>query len=141
MNYDDELKWRKYHDMRKVYKRIAWQEWHSSKRRIFHSVAKQPFPCFYISAEYCVKMFRWLETGGRQLATMRPPTRRKLDYLYSRYLAIREREPDSPKIDICYRIVNEEAPELFMDGSSAYNFFLDMQKKERLIKKLRGEIP
>jgi hypothetical protein len=68
---------------------------------------------------------------------MRPPTRRKLDHLYSRYLAIREQEPDTPKVDICYRIVKEPAPELFMDGSSAYNFFLDMQKKERLIRKLR----
>ena len=141
MNYDDSLKWRKYHDMRKVYKQCAWQGRHTSKRRVFHAVVKQPFPCYYISAEYCVKMFRWLETGSKQLDTMLPPTRKKLDHLYALFLEAREQEPDTPKIDICYRLVNSEAPELFMTGDSAYNFFLDMQKKERLINKLRGKTP
>jgi hypothetical protein len=140
MNYDDSLKWRKYHDMRKVYKRVAWQEWHTLRRHIFHSVVRQPYPYFYITAEYCVKMFRWKESGNRKIDSMLPPTRRKLEHLYARYLALKEERPDAPKIEICSQIVEEPAPELFMTGDSAYNFYLDMQRKERLLNKLK-EIP
>ena len=136
MTYDDELKWRKYRDMRKVYKRVVWQEWHTLRRRVFQSVVKQPFPCFYISAEYCVKMFRWKESDSRHLHTMQPPTRRKLEYLYARYLEVKGEQPKASKIEICSKIVEEPAPELFMTGDSAYNFYLDMQRKERLLKQL-----
>ena len=51
-------------------------------------------------------------------------------------MEIREAEPDAPKIDICERIVNETAPELYMTGDSAYNFYIDMRKKKRLLDKL-----
>lgn len=137
MNYDDALKWKKYHDMRKVYKMCAWQGWHTTRRRVFNDVVRKPFPCFYISAEYCVKIFHWKESDHPKLLTMRPPTKRMLEYLYNRYLTLKADNPDASKIEICSQIVDEPAPELFMTGDSAYNFYLDMQRKERLLAKLK----
>jgi hypothetical protein len=64
--------------------------------------------------------------------------RKKLDRLYARYAEVRAAEPAMPKIAICERIVNEQAPELYMTGDSAYNFWVDMRKKKRLLDQLKG---
>ena len=125
--------------MRKVYRNICEQEWHNTRRRMFNAVVKKPFPCFYITADYCAKMFRWKERGDMRVDNMRPPTRRMLEHLYKRYLSIREEKPDATIIEICTKIVEEPAPELFMTGDSAYNFYLEMQKRERLINQLKTQ--
>lgn len=136
MRYDDTLKWEKYRDLRKAYKNCLRQGWFTASRRAFAVAVKQPYPSFYITAEYCVKMFRWIESGNPRLEAIRPLTRKKLDHLYARYLELHEQEPNEPKIAICDRIVNEQAPELYMTGDSAYNFYIDMRKKKRLLDKL-----
>ena len=138
MNYDDALKWEKYNDLNRQYRNCMAQGWFTARRRAFAVAVKKPYPSFYITAEYCVKMFRWIESDNPKLKTMLPLTRKKLDHLYARYLEIRKDEPDTPKIDICERIIHETAPELYMTGDSAYNFWVDMRKKKRLLDKLKN---
>lgn len=134
---DDSLKWQKYRDIRKAYKQCVWQGWHNTRRSVFNAVVKKPYPSFYITADYCAKMFRWKERGCGRIESMRPPTRRMLEHLYKRYLEVRKEKPDATIIEICTQIVDEPAPELFMTGDSAYNFYLEMQKREMLLRQLK----
>lgn len=138
MNYDDSLKWQKYRDLDRVYRNCIMQGWFTSRRRVFAVAVKKPYPSFYISADYCAKMIHWMETGSAELSHLLPLMRKKLDRLYERYAEVRAAEPAMPKIAICERIVNEQAPELYMTGDSAYNFWVDMRKKKRLLDQLKG---
>lgn len=135
---DDTLKWRKYEDIVKMKRQCLSQGWFSSIRSVFRVLVKKPFPCFYITAEYTAKMIRWKESGSGKIDAMKPSMRRKFDHLYKRYLELREENPGAPKIEICYVIVNEPAPELFMSRDSAYNFYLDMKKRKRLLNELKN---
>ena len=139
MNYDDELKWNKYRDLCEVYKNLLRQSWFPTKRRAFSVAVKKAYPSFYITADYCAKMFRWIESDNPRLKSMMPLTRKKLDYLHARYIEIHLDNPELSKIEICERIVNERAPELYMTGDSAYNFYIDMRKKKLLLDQLKVE--
>ena len=135
---DDSLRMQKYEDICKMKRMLLWQGRFCSELAVFRALVRKPFPRFYITPEYCAKMFRWMDTGDARIGRMKPSKRRMLGHLHARYLAMKAENPGMTKIEICYVIVHEQAPELYMSHYSAYDFYLLMKKRKRLLDELKN---
>lgn len=128
-------RWRKYYDLRENFKTAISEREVKSIRQGIAIAIKMPFPSFYISAESCYVIICRMERDDSILNALNYETRRKYAELYKRFSKAYAVTND--RMEACLMVVRQQAPELYMSLNSAYNFYINMRKKEKLLNKLK----
>ena len=77
-------------------------------------VRKHPAPRFFVSPFFCESMMLKM-LAGKPTGLRNPQTVRKYDELFRRYKSMQERHPELTLRDICERIIDEPAPEYYLN--------------------------
>lgn len=130
-------KYKKFCDLRRNFKKAILVGNVRNVKQAIAKAVKMPYPSFYISGDHCYKIINSIEGDKNYISSIKnKETIRKYIELYRRFCILREQNPTANKIDLCYEVVQQEAPELYMSVNAAYNFYFYNRKKEQLLQKL-----
>jgi len=93
----------------------------------YEQVVNMPCSRFWISEARASIVVSAIMRGQPILNTMRPTKREMFLEIYNRVLAIREKKPDTPLIDIVFEVVNSPAPKFYMKPRHARNIIYKMK--------------
>ncbi|MDE6095419.1 MAG: hypothetical protein K2G52_04450 [Muribaculaceae bacterium] len=104
-----------------------------SLNKAFKIAAEAPAPRFWVSEARAAAVIGKMLSGEDPTEGMHPEKREMYREMFSRFLALREENPGEPISELCFRVVNGEAPRSYMSWHRAR--VLIYKEKSRL----RGE--
>lgn len=112
---------------------LAAQRRYVQVHSLCRELVKMPASRFYVSEERARDVIGAMVRGKDVLSGMRQCKRRMFQEIYSRFAAIREREPARSMIDILSEIIYSPAPEYYMEPSNA-TYLIYHHKRKNVVR-------